>query len=170
MILVTVGTSSTPFDRLVRAAGSLSETEPVIVQHGASAERPDVARCVATLPARELQALVAEARAVVTHCGVGSVLTALFAGRTPVVVPRLARHGEAVDDHQLELARRLDAIGLAVLVEDVAELADAVAAAPEGVVRPPATRLVGDLRAYLETCVGGTPAERGGAGSNGRGR
>ncbi len=158
MILVTVGTSSTPFDRLVNAAGSLGSAEPVVVQHGASAVRPPAARCVETLPAEELASLMAEARAVVTHAGVGSVLTALSAGRKPVVVPRLAAEREAVDDHQLELGRRLEQLGLVTLVEDVADLPAAVATAAGGVERPRAKGLAKDLRAYLERCVGAAAA------------
>ena len=158
MIIVTVGTSSTPFDRLVRAAGTLETGEDVIVQHGASSERPRATRCVAALPGDELAALMQTARVVVTHCGVGSILGAISAGRTPVVVPRLAALGEAVDDHQLELARRLAELGLVTVVEDVAELPDAIAAAVDRGSGRVGTRLVQELASYLIQCVGRAPA------------
>ena len=47
---------------------------------------------------------------------------ALAHGRRPIVVPRLHRHGEAVDDHQVHFARRLEAAGLATVVEDLDQL------------------------------------------------
>jgi UDP-N-acetylglucosamine transferase subunit ALG13 len=100
------------------------------------------------------------ARAVVTHAGVGSVMTALLAQKRPIVVPRLRRHGEAVDDHQLGFARRLDEGGLAVLVEDLGRLAEAV----EGPAREveatlgPDPRLVNELRDFLSARLGAAEA------------
>ena len=65
-----------------------------------------------------------EARVVVTHAGVGSIMTALTLGKQPIVVPRQKRFHEAVDDHQLALARRLDKAGLVVLTEEPSGLTD----------------------------------------------
>jgi UDP-N-acetylglucosamine transferase subunit ALG13 len=67
-----------------------------------------------------------EADVVVTHAGVGSVLCAREAGHVPVVVPRLHRYDEHVDDHQLELVAALGANGHVVPVMDMAELGAAV--------------------------------------------
>ncbi|GDY32044.1 glycosyltransferase [Gandjariella thermophila] len=69
------------------------------------------------LPARELSAALAEADIVVCHAGTGSALAVLGAGRLPLLVPRLRRYGEAVDDHQRELAAELSRRGLAVCRE-----------------------------------------------------
>lgn len=149
MILVTVGTSTTPFDRLLRAVEPLAAGEELVVQHGPSPVRPSGARCVETLPFEELAALVGSARAVVTHAGVGTVLACLGAGRTPVVVPRRAALGEAVDDHQVELGRRLARLGVVTLVEDESELAAAVAHAPRAAEAPRGHRLAAELRGYL---------------------
>ncbi len=51
---------------------------------------------------------------VIAHAGVGSALTALEAGRLPILVPRLERFGEHVDDHQLQIADHLQNRGLAL--------------------------------------------------------
>jgi hypothetical protein len=67
---------------------------------------------------------------VICHAGAGSILCAFRAGHTPVVVPRLARYSETVDDHQLELTRALAAEGRVIGVEDLATLPEAVASAP----------------------------------------
>src|SRR5205823_1466152 len=63
----------------------------------------------------ELTAWIQECDVAVTHAGVGSALTLFEAGRTPVMVPRGARRGEHVDDHQQLIARELSARGLAVV-------------------------------------------------------
>ena len=154
MILVTAGTLHFPFERLLRAVDELPGDEELVVQSRAPGMRPARARCVEDLPYDELVAEVRRARVVVCHAGVGSVLTALEGGKRPVVVPRLERYGEAVDDHQLAFGRKLAEAGLVTLVEDLTRLAEAVAApaAPLPEERG-ANRLALDVRATLERLV-----------------
>jgi UDP-N-acetylglucosamine transferase subunit ALG13 len=150
MIFVTIGTSN-PFDRLLRAAATLETEEELVVQTGASSFRPPGAKCVDFLPYAELARYVGDARCVIAHAGVGSVLTALTYGKRPIVVPRLKKLGEAVDDHQFAFARRLDEEGLVTLLEDERQLADAVARNLDSVATPieSGSGLIEELRAYL---------------------
>lgn len=156
MIFVTVGTNEARFDRLLAALDDLPDGTDLFVQHGPSAVRPTGATCVDYMSFDELAEKMRQARAVVTHAGVGSVLTALLNGTRPIVVPRLQRFGEAVDDHQVHFGRRAQSAGLVTLVEDVAELADAVARHQESPPSPPRPdeRLVEDLRGFLGEAVG----------------
>ena len=62
----------------------------------------------------ELEAAIAAADLVVSHAGTGSSLTALGAGRFPVLAPRSAAAGEIGDDHQDVFARELEARDLAI--------------------------------------------------------
>ena len=55
------------------------------------------------------------ASVVVVHGGSGSIYQALMLGLRPVVIPRLARYREHVDDHQLQLPARLATMGRVVL-------------------------------------------------------
>ena len=128
MILVVVGSTSIPFDRLLRGIDELAADEPVLVQRGPSSVVPKRSVCVEFMPFDEMVENVRRARVVVTHCGVGIILVSLMNGKRPVVVPRLHRFGEAVDDHQLELGQRLAQEGLVTLVEDPSRLGDAIAA------------------------------------------
>jgi len=148
VILVTLGTQAFPFDRLLRGLAAVDEE--LVVQGGASTFRPEGATWFDYLEYPVLLEHVRRARVVVSHAGVGSVMTVVAEGKRPVVVPRLRAHGEAVDDHQLPFARRLAEAGLVVLVEDPAQLAGAVAETPS----PPASLageagIAADLRAYL---------------------
>lgn len=149
MIVVTTGTNGVPFDRLLRAVAQ-PDDEELVVQHGPSRVRPTGARCVEFVPYDELRALVLRARVVITHGGVGSILLALAAGRRPIVVPRLAELGEAVDDHQLHLGRRLSLDGHVLLVEDERRIGDLVrefdGASPHELDASP---LVDELRRYI---------------------
>jgi len=155
VIFVTVGTNEARFDRLLRALDGLALEERLVVQCGASAIRPAGAECVEFLPYEELVERVREARLVVTHAGVGSVLVVLSEGKRPLVVPRLHRHGEAVDDHQLAFARHLESAGLVSVVEELAELPAALAAdaAPAPVVGG-GHELADDLRRYVVELIG----------------
>ena len=154
MILVTVGTLHFPFERLLRAVDELPGDEELVVQSRAPGTRPARARCVEDLPYEELVAEIRRARVVICHAGVGSILTALANGKRPIVVPRLERYGEAVDDHQLAFGRRLGEAGLVTFVEDPAELEAAVASPPAAPAHAGgANRLALDVRATLQQIV-----------------
>lgn len=159
MIFVTVGTNEARFERLVEAAGRIPPGEQVVIQTGHCRASPARATCVDFLPFEEMAEHARRARVVVSHAGVGSIMLALTAGRRPVVVPRRAELGEAVDGHQLPLARRLDAAGLVRLVEDPDDLPAAVAL--DGARTPvrlgEGTALARELHAYLRARVGAAP-------------
>ena len=134
MIFVTVGSSHIPFRRLIDALGALPVDE-LVVQHGPADAPPAAGRAVPFMPFAEVLEYVEAADVVISHAGVGSITCALRAGHTPLVVPRLKRYGETVDDHQVELVDALAADGRIVAVRDPATLAGAVADAPAR--RPP---------------------------------
>ncbi len=127
MIFVTVGTSSFPFDRLVRAADELADLDDIVVQRGASRIDPSRARTVDFLSFDELVGYVRAARVVITHAGVGSIMVALGNGKRPYVVPRRREFGEAVDDHQFQLARELGRTGRVTVVEDLQNVREVLA-------------------------------------------
>jgi UDP-N-acetylglucosamine transferase subunit ALG13 len=152
VIFVSMGTSD-PFDRLLRAAEGLTGGEELVVQCGKSSFRPAGATCVDFLPFERVLELMRDARVVVTHAGVGSIMAARTVGKRPIVVPRLRRFGEAVDDHQVGLGRRLHAAGLVTLVEDADELPAAVAREQEFERAQGGGALVEELRGYLAAAV-----------------
>ena len=159
MILVTIGTNEQPFDRLVRAASTLGGLESLVVQHGSSRVPHGRGQWVDFVSFEELSARMEQARVVVCHAGVGSIMLARRCGKCPIVVPRRLHLGEAVDDHQLPIARRLHASGVVTLVEDVDLLPGAIdAVGPARPARPlpddsGSRNLAGDLREYLEGLV-----------------
>jgi UDP-N-acetylglucosamine transferase subunit ALG13 len=150
VIFVTVGTNEARFDRLLHAVDALAVDEEIVAQCGSSPVRPSNARCVDFLHFDDMVEHIRRAQVVVAHAGVGTVLVALANGRRAIVVPRLQRYGEAVDDHQLGFARRLHEVGLVHLVEDPFDLAEALRLPLD----PPAANghvngLAEELQAYL---------------------
>jgi UDP-N-acetylglucosamine transferase subunit ALG13 len=159
MILITCGTNEQPFDRLVAAAHDLGDGEHLFVQHGASQVEHGFGEWVDFVSFDELADRMRDARVVISHAGVGSIILARRCGKVPIIVPRRADLGEAVDDHQVPLARRLHDRGLVELVENVADLPRAVRLA-NGTARlgtaddlPGADALAADLREGLDAAM-----------------
>lgn len=118
MILVTVGTEQYPFDRLMGWIELLQENdlidEEVVVQYGSSTLLPSGSRVYRMVRESEFHRLISRARLVIAHCGEGTVLL-LDAMSTPfILVPRSRRYREHVDDHQVELARGLESLGVPI--------------------------------------------------------
>lgn len=119
MIFVTVGTTHFQFDRLLSAVATLDTDQELIVQRGPSRVPVESARVIDFLSFDQLNDHVRDADIVITHAGVGSIMVALSHGKQPVVVPRLQRFGEAVDDHQVQVATQLHQTGRVRAVLDL---------------------------------------------------
>ena len=156
MIVATLGTNEQTFDRLVRAIARLEGDEPMLVQYGSSQEPHGRGEWIDFLSFDELAAHMRAARVVICHAGVGSIMLARRCGKRPIVVPRRLHLGEAVDDHQLAVARRLHAAGFVTLIEDERDLSAAVreadgrAGSAAAVELPGAAALAIDLKAHLD--------------------
>jgi beta-1,4-N-acetylglucosaminyltransferase len=159
LILVTVGMHNAPFDRLVRSADEMASfiEESVVIQRGVSEYTPTFSQYVDFTDEAQMQAWLSQVRAVVSHAGAGSILSALKAGKPLVLVPRLRRFGEHVDDHQLELAEALAQRKKAVIVLEpsAGDLHEAVAQANElARTRTVSNSLQAALRAWLAEQAG----------------
>lgn len=117
-VVVVLGTIRYPFRRLAeRLAEVLPADAEVLWQNGSTDLSGLPFRGAGELPSAELEAAMREADVVIAHSGVGSALSALEAGRQPLLVPRRAAHGEHVDDHQEQVAAELERRGLALVRE-----------------------------------------------------
>ena len=130
MILVTVGTHEQQFDRLVEAAAALGGDEHMVVQYGTSKITDGPASGSTSCRSTSWPSRRARARVVVSHAGVGSIVLARRYGHRPIIMPRRPHLGEHVDEHQMQLTRRLAQAGIVTVVEDAAQLAAAVQAPP----------------------------------------
>ena len=133
MIFLTIG-SHEPFDRLVRAldawAGASGREARVFGQITARARYiPEHFDHVATLTPAEYAAHCADARLIVSHAGMGTILTALQAGTPALLFPRRASLGETRNDHQIATAKKFYGRQGLTFVMDQAELPHALDAA-----------------------------------------
>jgi UDP-N-acetylglucosamine transferase subunit ALG13 len=123
--VVTVGTDHHRFDRLMDWLEHWNTARPAavrwLVQYGST--RPLAgADGFDMKPRAELLELLRAADVVVTQGGPGGIMDSRECGTIPIVVPRLARLDEVVDDHQVAFARQLAGRGLVVVAESEAEL------------------------------------------------
>ena len=115
------------FERLIRKMDEVASTinEEIIMQIGHTKYTPQNAEYFQFTTAEELKELCQKARVVVTH-GAMTIIDALEQGTPVVVVPRLKRYKEVIDDHQLDFARELEKEGKVIAVYDVEELEEAL--------------------------------------------
>ncbi|MGI9102746.1 MAG: glycosyltransferase [Terriglobales bacterium] len=124
MIFVTVG-AQMPFDRLVRVVDQWAAERgrsDVFAQVGPAAWKPQNIDWVEFLSPAEFRQKVEQARVIVSHAGMGSILTGLELGRPILVLPRRGDLRETRNDHQLATARSLLAQGRISVAFDEAEL------------------------------------------------
>ncbi len=129
MIFVTVGSNPTyRFDRLMSALDQLSPQD-LVVQHGPASAPRGVTEAHQWLTFDQVLRFMGEAHTVISHAGAGTILCASNMGHIPVVMPRLKRFGETVDDHQVELATVFERTGQVAVAWDAASLPGRVAQA-----------------------------------------
>jgi UDP-N-acetylglucosamine--N-acetylmuramyl-(pentapeptide) pyrophosphoryl-undecaprenol N-acetylglucosamine transferase len=153
MVFVTVGTSSIRFDRLLDAVAKVFDLQRLVVQHGPGAPIAMAASNVPFMPFPQVLEHMRDADIVVCHGGAGSILAALATGKRPVVMPRRQQHGEAVDDHQTELAHKLASNGVVSLAETADDLAATVSAPSASWVGQHDDSLPRDIRRLIRSAV-----------------
>ena len=154
MIFVTVGTHYQGFERLVKKMDEIAGKidDEVIMQIGYTKYEPKNAEWFRFLEREgDILELYKKADVIVAHAGAGTLLTALSFGKPVVVVPRLKKFGEHVDDQQLELAEALESMGEAIAVYDIKKLEDAIKKAKSSKYEPVKRdkRLANFLKEYL---------------------
>lgn len=116
-VVVTVGTDR-GFSRLIDGVAALLPPEiEVLWQTGHTPLEGLDLPARPFVPASELEQAMRDADVVIAHAGCGSALTALSAGKRPLLVPRDPAYGEVVDTHQLEIAHWLKDRNLASVCE-----------------------------------------------------
>lgn len=124
MIFVTVG-HQMPFDRMVRAidawAGDRGRSD-VFAQIGDTGYRPRHLEWAARVDPGEFRKRLGEAEAVVSHAGMGTILTALELGTPILVMPRLGAKRETRNDHQVATAQCFRDLGRVAVAMDEKEL------------------------------------------------
>lgn len=111
MILVTLGTQTQPFTRLLDRIEKSKIEEEIIVQAGHTAYKSSRMDIRGFIDMDEMQSITEKARIIVTHGGTGSIIGGLKKGKIVIACARLQKYGEHLDDHQLEIVNTLSQNG-----------------------------------------------------------
>lgn len=109
MILVLLGTQNNSFHRLLEEIQEMIDEkiidERVVVQAGYTQFKSKDMEIFDLIPLDQIDKLQEEARLIITHGGVGSIISSNNKGKKVIAVPRLHEHGEHVNDHQKEIVK-----------------------------------------------------------------
>jgi UDP-N-acetylglucosamine transferase subunit ALG13 len=138
MIFVTIG-SHQPFDRLIRTideiAPSLNE-ETIIAQVCKTNYKVKNIQSVEFVSPAEFNSYFTQAKLIISHAGMGTIISALVDEKPILVMPRLERYHETRNDHQLATARRLQELDYIHVAFDESELKDKVKSLTGGALHP----------------------------------
>ena len=130
MILVLLGTQNNSFHRLLEKIqeniNSGNIRDDVIVQKGYTKFESKDMKLYNQLPLDEISELIDKADLVITHGGVGSIISAIEKEKKVIAVPRLKEYKEHVNDHQLDIIRSFSDSGYIIGLNSIEELENAL--------------------------------------------
>lgn len=109
MIFVTVGTDH-PFDRMMKVVDQWAtdqDRHDVFAQIGEGGWKPSHIRYSEFLQPSDFKKYFTSASLIISHAGMGTILSALEYGKPILIVPKRASLGEHRSEHQLATARKM---------------------------------------------------------------
>ena len=130
MILVTLGTQDKEFTRLLKVIDKEIENknikDKVIVQAGFTKYESNNMEIFDLIPGDELDKLVKECDILITHGGVGSILSGLKNNKKIIAAARLSKYGEHTNDHQIQIIKEFVDRGYILELDDFNKLGDII--------------------------------------------
>ena len=115
MIFVTLGTQDKTFKRLLEAIDHEIENghikERVIVQAGFTKYSSKNMEIFDLLDKEAFDKYIEECDLLITHGGVGAILTGLKNNKKVIACPRLAKYKEHMNNHQVQIIKRFSDAG-----------------------------------------------------------
>ena len=130
MILVTLGTQDKSFERLLKKIDELIDKqvikEEVIVQAGHTKYESNNMEIFDLISKEDFDDLIKNCHFIISHGGVGTILTALKNEKKVIGIPRLKKYKEHVNDHQVQLIENFSKMGYIMGVVNVEDLEKAI--------------------------------------------
>ena len=131
MIFVTLGTQDKKFTRLLSEIDKLIDkkviSDEVIVQAGYSSDyKSNNMKIFDLINKEEFDKIIKNTDLLITHGGVGAILTGLKYSKKIIAIPRLKKYNEHVNDHQLQIVENFNEEGYILGINDTKELEDAI--------------------------------------------
>lgn len=130
MIFITLGSQKFQFNRLLKAVdeqiASGQITDSIFAQIGYSDYKPKHYLYRDFLDREAFAEKIERSDIVITHGGTGAIVGAIKKGKKVIAIPRLAKYGEHVDDHQLQLVGQFKELDLILKCDNCDEIWKAV--------------------------------------------
>ena len=160
MIFVTLGSQKFQFNRLLKKIDELVEekiiTEPIFAQIGYSDYKPLHYEYKEFLDRDEFSAQMDRAQLVITHGGTGAIIGAVKKEKKVIAVPRLAKYGEHVDDHQRQIVKQFEELNLICPCNDIDQLDISLKTAQYTTYQKyhsNTKRIIENIEKFIEECV-----------------
>ena len=130
MILVTLGTQDKSFVRLLDAIqkqidlGNINDR--VVVQAGCTKYKSNNMEIFDLIPMDDFDALMNECDLLITHGGVGSIISGLKRGKKVIAAARLKKYKEHINDHQLQIIDNFSSNGYLLKLDDFDKLGELI--------------------------------------------
>lgn len=127
MILVTLGTQDKSFKRILEAiekqivSGVIKER--AVIQAGFTKYESKNMEIFDYIDRERFANLLGEADLIITHGGVGTIMTALSNRKKIIAVARLSEYGEHHNDHQTQILESFEELGYLYYLRDFSQLA-----------------------------------------------
>ena len=127
LILITLGTQDKKFYRLLEAVQKQIDNkkikDEVIVQAGCSSDfKSKDMKIFDLISLEEFDNLIEKCDVLITHGGVGSIISGLKKNKKVIAAPRLKKYGEHVNDHQIQIIENFTDSGYILSLENFDEL------------------------------------------------
>ena len=115
MILITLGTQDKEFKRLLdmvqKEINNGNIKDKVVVQAGHTKYESKDMEIFDLIDREKFSNLISECDILITHGGVGSIITGLQKEKKVIVAPRLAKYNEHMNDHQMQITENFSKKG-----------------------------------------------------------
>lgn len=113
MIFVTVGTQA-PFDRLIKIVDeiALDLGDEIVAQTFNGSYHPKNIKTIDFVTPVEFDGYIDRARLIITHAGMGTIISATVKDKPIIVFPRKLSLGEHTTDHQMATAKKMKELSL----------------------------------------------------------
>ena len=125
MTLVILGTQDKEFKRLLKMVESQvkkGNLKDVVVQAGQTTYKSNYMEVFDFIPMTKFNKFIKEADLVITHGGVGSIITALKNDKKVIAIARLSKYEEHENDHQLQIVEEFTHLGYILSCKNEKEL------------------------------------------------
>lgn len=130
MVLVLLGTQNNSFYRLLEEIDELVEkgkiNEEVVVQSGYTKYSSKNMKIIDFMSKEELDKFQEKASYIITHGGVGSIVSSLKKGKKVIAIARKHEYQEHVNNHQEEIVDLFNQKGYVIGIKRVNQLEQAV--------------------------------------------